>query len=117
MGNESHDFLPELGDQEALPFVPDEVGRAWNPRVEMDVFGVNWKERIALVGECKWQREKMGPKHLESLHERATKLDRVDGFHLHYALFSKSGFTASLLDESKYPHLLLFSGSELKRIR
>ncbi len=109
--------IRELGDQEALPFVPDEVGRAWNPRVEIDVFAVNWKERIALAGECKWQREKMGPKHLESLQQRAERLDRVEGFHFHYALFSRSGFTASLLNKEKYPHLLLFSGPELKRIR
>ncbi len=109
--------IRELGDQEALPFVPDEVGRAWNPRAEIDVFAVNWKDKIALAGECKWQREKMSPKHLESLQQRAEKLDRVAGYHFHYALFSKSGFTASLLNEEKYPNLLLFSGSGLKRIR
>jgi uncharacterized protein len=107
--------IRDLGDQEALPFVPDEVGRAWNPRVEIDVFAVNWKEKIALVGECKWQREKMNPKHLESLKERAAKLDRVEGFHFHYALFSKSGFTASLLNKEKYPDLLLFRGAQLEQ--
>lgn len=104
----------ELGDAEALPFVPDEVGRAWNPKAEIDLCAINWKERIALFGECKWQREKMGPRHLESLQERAGKLDRLKGFQTHYALFSKSGFTASLTSREADTNLLLFEGAELK---
>ena len=38
--------LIELGDADELAFVPDEVGRAWNPRVEIDVLAVNWKAFI-----------------------------------------------------------------------
>lgn len=111
----ARDHIIELGDKEKLPFIPDEVGRAWNPKVEIDVFAINWKEKTALVGECKWKREKMAPKHLDSLRQRAEKLDRIEGFHLHYALFSKSGFTASLRDQDKHPNTLLFEGPEFRR--
>ncbi len=34
--------LVELGDADQLALVPDEVGRAWNPRAKIDVLAVNW---------------------------------------------------------------------------
>ncbi len=37
--------LVELGNADQLAFVPDEVGRAWNPRAKIDVLAVNWKEQ------------------------------------------------------------------------
>ena len=108
--------LVELGDAEELAFVPDDVGRAWNPRVEIDVLAVNWKERSAIAGECKWRREKMGSAELASLRCRCKRLDRIGDFKIQYALFSKNGFSKELLSSAESAELLLFEGSELRRL-
>lgn len=98
-----------------LPFVPDDVGRAWNPRAEIDVLAVNWKRWSVIVGECKWTRQKMGVAELQSLQERAAKLERIGGFKMQYALFSKSGFTTQIPTEDR-KNLLLFQGTDLRRV-
>ena len=106
----------ELGDADELSFVPDEVGRAWNPRVEVDVLAVNWKERTVIAGECKWQRKKMGTRELASLRDRCRRLDRIQGFKIQYALFSKGGFSNDILNSADAAELLLFEGSQFTRL-
>lgn len=106
----ARDTLIALGDAEELSFVPDEVGRAWTTKVDIDVLAVNWRERCAIVGECKWRSRKMGAADLEDLKERARRMNRLDGFSFQYALFSKSGFTKRLQGRDD-PDLLLFEGS------
>lgn len=105
----ARDRLIAMGDAEALSFVPDEVGRAWTPRLEIDVLAVNWKARCAVVGECKWRSRKMGPAELADLKARAARMERLEGFAFQYALFSKSGFTKPLR-ELEEPGVLLFEG-------
>ncbi len=109
--------LMELGDADELSFVPDEVGRAWDPRVEIDVFAVNWKERSVIAGECKWRRAKIGASELASLQDRCLRLKRIQGFKVQYALFSKGGFSKDILNSADAAELLLFEGSQLTRIR
>jgi hypothetical protein len=92
------------------------VGRAWNPRVEIDVLAVNWKERSAIVGECKWRREKMGARELASLRDRCRRLDRIQDFKIQYAMFSKGGFTKDIQNSGDASELLLFEGSDLTRL-
>lgn len=109
--------LLELADADELSFVPDEVGRAWNPRVEIDVLAVNWKQRSAIVGECKWRREKTSCKELVALQERARRLVSIQGFKIQYACFSKAGFSQDILENPEATDLLLFEGSEIERLR
>ena len=108
--------LVDLGDADELSFVPDEVGRAWNPRAEIDVLAVNWKEKSAIAGECKWRRQKTGARDLASLRERCRRLDRIQDFKVQYALFSKSGFANDIHKVDDASELLLFEGSELRRL-
>jgi hypothetical protein len=108
--------LVEMGDADELPFVPDDVGRAWNPRAEIDVLAVNWKEQSAIAGECRWRRQKMAAREFASLRERCRRLDRIRDFKIQYALFSKSGFANDIQKAADASELLLFEGSELRRV-
>ncbi len=104
-----------LGDRDELPFQPEHVGRAWNRSVEIDVVAVDHAARCVLLGECKWTRSKVGPELLSDLRTRGEKLRRLNGYHKHYALFSKAGFTAPLLREADATAVMLFDGATLER--
>lgn len=106
----------EMGDLEQLSFIPDEVGRAWSPKVEIDLLAVNWKDQVAIVGECKWQREKIKKADLESLKSRAKHLDRIKGFAIQFALFSKSGFVKSLIEIADQEGVMLFEGADFTKV-
>jgi uncharacterized protein len=102
--------LAEKGD---LPFEPDYVGRAWSRQVELDVVAVNWKEKVVLIGECKWQGTRVSEKILDSLIERSEKFKSFVGFTKHYALFSKSGFTVGVERRGESNRLYLFQGGDV----
>jgi len=107
--------VTELGDQHELPFVPDRIGRIWTRHAEVDVAAVSLKERCILLGECKWSRHKVGLPVLRELQAKAARFERLAGFKAHFALFSRSGFEASLLRETAKDGTLLFEG--LQKIR
>jgi len=68
-------------------------GRWWGKHEELDVVGIG--EDFLIVGECKYSNKKVGVDILETLQEKARKINH----HLpvrHYILFSKSGFTDAL---------------------
>jgi AAA+ ATPase superfamily predicted ATPase len=105
--------IAQLGDEQELSFSPDYIGRAWTRQVELDVVAVGWKQKSVLIGECKWQSARVTDAVLDSLIERGEKFLNFAGFKKHYALFSKSGFTASLEERAKQKNVLLFSGGKL----
>lgn len=102
--------LKALGDGGNLPFVPKYIGRAWTKKVELDVVGVSWTEKAVIFGECKWRSTKVGVDVLDDLIARSQQLQRLAGFKHHYALFSKSGFTAALTQRATNEGVLLFQG-------
>ena len=109
--------IARLGDAGELPFRPDYVGRAWSRAAELDVVAVNWHDRTVLFGECKWRREKMSGDDLRSLRERAGRFPGFAGFKHHWALFSRSGFTAALLQApERSAGLLLFQDGDLASV-
>jgi hypothetical protein len=42
------------GAANVLPFMPDNVGSAWNADAQIDVVGINTMEKTLILGECKW---------------------------------------------------------------
>ena len=100
-----------LGDRNRLPFIPERVGRIWNPGEEIDVAAVDRKTGNVLVGECKWTNKKMNSKDLDHLMKRSATLSRVKEYKIHYALFSKSGFTSSLMKRARKENVFLFTGA------
>ena len=100
-----------VGDSEGLPFVPESVGRIWNKSAEIDVAAIDRGTSNVLVGECRWTGRKMGEGDLDRLVAKSDALPRIKGYKMHYALFSKSGFTSSLIRRAKKERVLLFCGA------
>lgn len=99
-----------LADQGKLPFEVLDVGRIWDRRVEIDVVAIDRKSKVALVGECRWRRAKVGADVLDDLKARAAKLEKLRGYKLHTMLFSRAGFTAALTERAKRERVRLVSG-------
>lgn len=89
-------YIIKMGDEGKLPFYPRDVGRLWNKRAEIDIVAINKKERVALIGECKWTQNKIGEDVLDGLIEKIKLFPQFAGYRFHYALFSKNGFTKNL---------------------
>lgn len=100
-----------------LPILFTEIGRWWgtDPRqkkeVEIDL--VARDQQDYLFAECKWRNEKTDFSVLLSLQEKADIFSKNRNQTWFY-LFSKSGFTEALLEESKNnPHFILISLEDL----
>ena len=82
-----------------MPFSVEQVGSHWGGGVQVDVVAVNWREKRILLGESKWQAEPTRKHIVRELIETKTpkvlKILPEDGndWQLHYAFFSRSGFT------------------------
>lgn len=103
-------YVASLADQGDLPFEALDVGRIWDRRVEIDVVAVDRRSRIALLGECRFRRGKMGVEVLEDLMARSKILKKLGGYKLHYILFSRSGFTSALTQRAKRERVRLVEG-------
>jgi uncharacterized protein len=98
----------------ALPFLPEQIGSWWSRDAEIDVLVVNRSENAALVAECKWSVNLVGTNIFDDLKRKAAVLVRENGFaHLHYALFSRSGFTPALQKLAKEKTVALFTLKDL----
>lgn len=99
-----------LSDRGDLPFEALDVGRIWDRRVEIDVVAVDRRARTALLGECRFRRAKVGVEVLDDLVSRAKSLQKLDGYKLHYILFSRAGFTTALTERAKRERVRLVEG-------
>ncbi len=78
-----------------LPIRCVKLGRWWKKDVEIDIVGHDVQGNF-IFGECKWRNEKVGMDVLKTLQEKSISIPEAkDKF---YVLYSKSGFTKSLLD-------------------
>ncbi len=78
-----------------LPFLPDQVGSAWNKQAQVDVFGINSMEKTLLLGECKWSPQVMGGPVLRELVEKTAALVPKQGqWSVYYLGFARSGWTS-----------------------
>ncbi len=68
-------------------------------------------DRDILLGECKWRNELAGVLVLEQLQARGLLIQRNRA--AHYAVFSKSGFTRSLLSHAQQGDVMLVSAQEM----
>lgn len=53
--------------QGKLPFLPDQVGSLWTSKIQVDVAGINRREKTLLLGECKWSSHRTGAEALAAL--------------------------------------------------
>src|SRR5262249_2297215 len=99
--------VASLADRRELPFEALEVGRVWDQRIEIDVAVVDRAAHTALVGECRWRRTKMSVADLDGLKSKTARLSKLSGYKIHYALFSRAGFTEALKKRASAERVLL----------
>ncbi len=75
-------------------------GRWWHRGDEIDLVALNESENKILFGECKWSKNKVGIKLLDSLKEKSERVRWKNRKRIEeYALFSRAGFTRELKEE------------------
>lgn len=109
-------IFAELCKTGAIDFTPSRIGAYWRndaeQDTEIDVAAVDQQHKRLFLGECKFHLEPVGISVYRKLTEKAMGASELrsafQGFSLCYGIFSKSGFTPELIEESKRnPHLLL----------
>ena len=83
-----------------LSFKPETIGSHWSRAVQADVVAVSWRERVVLVGECKWGTEQVNRQVVRQLLDHTlpntiTALpDQGQGWRVIPTLFARAGATA-----------------------
>ena len=98
-------WIVRQAQSDHLPFMPEAVGSHWNRRVQIDVVAINWSSRDILLGECKWGADRVSRQVVRELVEQKGPQVRRElphegsGWNIHYALFSRAGFTEAATAE------------------
>jgi len=98
----AQEYVEHLIQSQQIPFYVKEYGIWWgnNPikrrQEEIDLVAIGDEDII--VGECKWRNQLLGQSILKELKDKARLFSQDKK---HYMLFSKSGFSDALLNESK----------------
>ncbi|MDQ2088045.1 ATP-binding protein [Herbivorax sp. ANBcel31] len=104
---------------EYLPFDIGNIGQWWgnNPlkkqQEQIDIVLISSDKKAAMFGECKFRNEKVGEEILNKLIEKTSLFTEFKP--KHYCLFSKAGFTNSLIERSKKEGILLFDIEKIYR--
>lgn len=98
------DYMIEKNLKGELPILFTSIGRWWGTdsvtrkQVEIDLIANDGKDY--LIGECKWRNEKLDLTVLQELQKKADVFSKTRE-HTWYILFSKSGFTQAIIEESE----------------
>jgi hypothetical protein len=105
----------ELAPRHTPGFWPESVGSWWDAAHQIDLVAASYQQRMAWLGEARWRGEPMGLPELEALQRRARAWQGEEtGWHLYYALFSRSSFTQALRTRAdEDPDLLLFEPGDV----
>jgi hypothetical protein len=75
---------------------------------------VSDSSREVLVAECKWSKQKVGTSVLRVLSDRSDMVcEALGARRVHFALFSRAGFTPSLCREAKRENVLLVKPQQM----
>jgi len=111
----SRDWVVRAAAAGTLPLPLTAVGRWWTRQAEIDVVALG--EEGLLVGECKWSTHPIGLDVLRSLEASTAVMLSETGLapdrQVHFALFSKSGFTPDLLAEATTRGILLVAAEDV----
>ena len=107
------DWVKRRGAQGYLPFRPEKVGSYWDRTTQVDVVALNWSEKTALLGEARWTSRPLSTQSLDELRAKRAAVLPEAGWHIHYALFSRSGFSEPLQQQAQVEPLLLVGLNEL----
>ncbi len=90
------EWVLRAGAAGKLPFMPDEVGSAWNRTAQVDVAGINTMEKTLILGECKWTLEAAPRKVIaELVEEKTARIVPEQGrWQVYFLGFSRSGWSS-----------------------
>jgi AAA+ ATPase superfamily predicted ATPase len=93
------EWVLRAGAAGILPYLPDEVGSAWNSRAQVDVVGINSMEKTIFLGECKWTLKPSDRKVMAELVNEKTSLiiPSKGNWKVFFLGFSRSGWTSGAL--------------------
>jgi AAA+ ATPase superfamily predicted ATPase len=91
------------GAANVLPFMPDDVGSAWNADAQIDVVGINTMKKHLILGECKWTRERGKAAILHELVEKMTpKVVPPSGnWQVYFLGFSRAGWNENAAEYAR----------------
>lgn len=93
----AHTWVFRQGVKGRLSFRPEVIGSHWGRTVQADVVAVSWRERVILIGECKWGTERVNRQTVRQLLEHtlpktvAALPDQGQGWRAIPALFTRAG--------------------------
>ena len=115
------EWLRRASQHHQLPFELSSVGSHWDRTTQIDVVGVNWRDQIVVIGECKWGADKVARDISTDLIEHKTPRllkalphSGID-WQVHYALFSRAGFTTATQTLAKAHKAMLVDLEQLAR--
>lgn len=93
-------FFWQSGLSGKLSFVPTNIGKWWRTNEEIDLVALG--EKDAILVECKWTGKPVGTDILADLERKTQSVKPEMGDRrIHFALCSRSGFTAQLMEDRK----------------
>jgi len=107
-------FTGQLAQSGKLTFLPDRIGGWWNRNAEIDVLAVNLSEKIAILGECKWNLHPLGIGVLNDLKQKAQVLKKEHDIQdVQFMLFARRGFTPELEEIANREGVSLYTVADL----
>jgi len=100
-------WVKQQGMRGHLPFHPEQVGSYWDRATQVDVVAIHWGEKTLLLGEARWTSRPLNEQTLEELKAKAPSVMSESGWHFHFVLFSRSGFTDTLQQRAEQEGILL----------
>jgi AAA+ ATPase superfamily predicted ATPase len=101
-----------------LPFLPERVGSHWAPDAQIDVVAINWRLKQILLGEAKWTGNTLNRKIVRDLMAKRTLVvpEPEEDWQVHYAFFSRSGFTDAAVQEARQHDAILVDLENLGQV-
>ena len=98
-------------------FPINKIGRWWDRNEEIDIVVLNEEENKILFGEVKWSNKPVGVDIYNSLKRKSLKVElHKDRSNEYFCLFSKSGFTESMLKAAEKEKVTLFHKDKIIEI-
>lgn len=106
-------WVLQQADEGNLPFEVEIVGSHWATNTQIDVLGINWREKAILLGECKWGLGEVNRKVIRTLIEKAPLVVPGEEWQTCFIFFARSGFTEAAREEAETVQAILI---DLRRL-
>lgn len=109
------EWVDARAELDNFPFLPERVGSFWSKQVQVDILAINWRTKDILLGECKWEKKAVGRQVIQTLFDKTEEVlpKRVE-WQVHYAFFSRHGFTEHAQALAQPKRALLVSLSQIE---